>query len=62
MYNYESLYDSWLLRQADEYMSDCEPKIIRAEKAYEPDGYSMEYTYNCDECDNTECEHWKEHN
>lgn len=40
----------------------CEPKIIRAEKAYEPDGYSMEYTYNCEECDNEECEHWKEHN
>lgn len=58
-------YDNWLLRQADDYMNsfcDGEPKIIRAEKAYEPDGYSMEYTYNCDECDNEECEHWKEHN
>lgn len=58
-------YDSWLLKQADEYMNNfCEgePKIIRAEKAYEPDGYSMEYTYNCDECDNEECEYWKEHN
>ena len=55
-------YDNWLLQQADEYMSDCEPKIIKAEKAYEPDGYSMEYTYNCDECDNEECEYWKEHN
>lgn len=40
----------------------CEPTVIRAEKAYEPDGYSMEYTYNCDECDNEECEYWKEHN
>jgi hypothetical protein len=55
-------YDSWLLRQADEYMRDCEPEIIRAEKAYEPDGYSMEYTYNCECCDNTECEHYKEYN
>lgn len=40
----------------------CEPKIIRAEKAYEPDGYSMEYTYNCEECGNEECEYWKEYN
>ena len=22
-------YDSWLLRQADEYMSDCEPELDR---------------------------------
>lgn len=40
----------------------CEPEIIRAEKQYEPDGYSMDYIYNCEECDNTECEYWKEHN
>ena len=39
-----SAYDSWLLRQADEYMSDCEPELDR-------DG---EYTkcINClDKCD-----------
>lgn len=40
----------------------CEPKIIKAEKAYEPDGYSMEYTYNCDYCDCEECEYWEEYN
>ena len=37
-------YDSWLLKQADEYMSDCEPEMDR-------DG---EYTKcaNCfDKCD-----------
>ena len=55
-------YDSWLLRQADEYISGCEPKIIRAEKAYESDGYSIEYTYNCQGCDNSECENWKDFN
>ena len=58
-------YDEWLLRQADNYMTsfcDGEPRIIRAEKQYEPDGYSMDYIYNCDECDCTECEYWSEHN
>ena len=50
------------LRRAEERFEPCAPKIIRAEKEYEPDGYSMEYIYNCDECDNTECEYWKEHN
>lgn len=49
-------------RYLDNAGCTCEPKIIRAEKAYEPDGYSMEYTYNCDECDDTECEYWKEYN
>ena len=37
-------------------------KIIRAEKAYESDGYSIEYTYNCQGCDNSECENWKDFN
>ena len=59
-------YDSWLLEQADRHMSsdfcEGEPKIIRAEKEYEPDGYSMNYIYNCEECDCEECEYWKEHN
>lgn len=49
-------------RARDAAGETCEPTIIKAERAYEPDGYSMEYTYNCDGCDNEECEHWKEHN
>lgn len=45
-------YDSWLLRQADEYWEPCEPTLDR-------DG---EYTkcLNCDYKD--ECEAWKELN
>ena len=49
-------------RARDNAGCTCEPTIIRAEKAYEPDGYSMEYTYNCEECDFDECEYWKEYN
>lgn len=46
----------------DRACESCEPKIIRAEKQYEPDGYSLDYTYNCEECDYEECEYWKEYN
>lgn len=49
-------------RMLDEGGCTCEPKIISAEKEYEPDGYSMSYTYNCEECDNEECEYWSEYN
>ena len=55
-------YDTWLMRQAEYYCTPCEPTIISAEKVYEADGYSMDYTYNCEECDNEECEYWKEYN
>ncbi len=40
----------------------CEPEVIRAEKQYEPDGYSMDYIYNCEECDHEECEYWEKYN
>ena len=62
-------YDSWLLQQADNYMNsfcEGEPKVIDAEKefeGYDEDGnveYSMSYTYSCQECDETNCEYWKE--
>ena len=49
-------------RARDEACCGCEPKIIKAERAYEPDGYSMDYTYNCEICDNTDCEYWQEYN
>lgn len=55
-------YDSWLMRQAEYYYTPCELTIISAEKVYEADGYSMDYIYNCENCDNTDYEYWKEHN
>lgn len=55
-------YDTWLAKQADYYCTPCEPTVISAEKVYEADGYSMDYTYNCEECDNEDCEYWREYN
>lgn len=37
----------------------CEPRIVKHQKVYENDEeYSIEYIYNCDLCDELECE-WK---
>jgi hypothetical protein len=67
--NIGAMYDSWLLQQADEYMSsgcDGEPQIVDAEKVfegYDEDGrmeYSTDYTYSCEDCEETDCEHWKD--
>lgn len=53
-------YEAMLARGDEDYC--CEPKTIRAEKEYEPDGYSTVYIYNCEECSNEECEYWAEYN
>ena len=65
-----STYDSWLLQQAEKYMSnafcDGEPEVIDSYQEYEckdENGNietSTAYVYNCEECDNDNCEHWKE--
>lgn len=49
-------------RQLERGFEPCEPEVVRAEKEYEPDGYSTVLIYNCEECDNQECENWKEYN
>ena len=49
-------------RERERACEPCEPTIVRAEKEYEPDGYSLNYIYNCEECYETECEYWKEYN
>lgn len=52
-------YDKWLYNQIPE---ECLPKVI--EIHYEPsdDTYATEPEYNCQYCDNKECEYWKEYN
>ena len=65
-----STYDSWLLQQAEEYMSnafcDGEPEVIDSYQEYEGQDEngnietSTVYVYNCEDCDNDNCEHWKE--
>ena len=66
----EPSYDAYLAKCVEDYYDsfcDGEPKVIGVEKEYEgrdEDGnieYSESYTYSCEECDNRECEHWKEY-
>lgn len=67
--NVGAMHDAWLLSQADEYMeSFCEgePKVINTEEefeGYDEDGRvitSTNYIYSCEECEEKECEHWKD--
>ena len=66
---YMSSYDSWLLKQADDYMerTTCEgPHVIDVHYEYEGTDengrveYSTDYVYSCEECEETECEDWKD--
>lgn len=67
--NVGAMYDAYLAQQVDDYMSsgcDGEPYIIDAQEefeGYDDEGnieYSMDYTYSCEDCNEKDCEHWKE--
>lgn len=61
-------YDNYLLNEAEKHNRDCEPTVVSSEKEYEGvDGngnieYSTSNTFNYQNCDNTECEHWSRFN
>ena len=41
----------------------CEPQVIGVHQEYEGEGeYSESAIYNCENCDDRECEYWSEHN
>lgn len=55
-------YDDYLAQRVEDWENsfcDGEPKVIGKELEYEgPNEYSTNYIYNCEECDNKECENW----
>lgn len=63
-----SNYDNWLLNQADEYYSECMPAPVNVD--YEFEGYNEggrpintpQFIYNCEGCEQTDCEHWDKYN
>lgn len=61
-------YDNWLLNQADEYYSECMPAPVNVDyefEGYDEDGSPIntpQYTYNCEGCEHTDCEHWDKYN
>ena len=61
-------YDQQLWTNAESTCGcDGEPQVINKEiefEGYDDEGFpetSVTITYSCEECDNYECEHWKEH-
>lgn len=58
-----SKFDEWMHKQVEKETERnyCTPKIIDVERefeGYDSDGVmetSLNYIYNCDECDNMEC-------
>ena len=56
-----SKFDNWLAQQV-ENNEPCTPKVVRI--AREPEGPAGDFSetkiYNCEECDNKECEEWKD--
>ena len=67
--NVGAAYDNWLAQQVDKYMdSSCggEPQVIDSYQEYDGQDEngnietSTVYVYSCEECDNDNCEHWKE--
>ncbi len=51
-------YDDWLWQQAEEYNSECKPKVVHVH--YEPCGDDIESVpeYNCEFCTDFECDQW----
>lgn len=49
-------YDDWLFQLAEDYNTSCEPKKL------EPDSEHHSGDYNCNNCDDIECEYWSEYN
>lgn len=64
----EPSYDDYLAARAEEFNKECVPEVINVHQEYEgrnEDGtieFSTSGEYNCQECDNRECEHWKDYN
>ena len=56
-------YDDYLSERTELYMSECLPKVIGINREYESRGeYSTNPEYNCENCEEQNCRHWKEYN
>ena len=53
-------YDTWLAQQVDNYMQGCEPTVVGVHQEPQDGEISSEPIFNCEDCDNDECEDWKE--
>ena len=51
-------YDTWLAQQVDNYMQWCEPTVVEVHQEPQDGEIASEPIFNCDYCDNDECEYW----
>ena len=51
-------YDAWLAQQVDNYMQWCEPTVVEVHQEPQDGEIASEPIFNCDYCDNDECEYW----
>lgn len=60
-------YDGWLANQVEKYYEECTPKPVDVHLEFEGRDemgnldYSEHIIYNCEECDNSECEYWEKY-
>ena len=53
-------YDTWLAQQVEDYMRVCEPTVVGVHQEPQDGEIASEPIFNCEDCDNDECEYWKE--
>ena len=51
-------YDTWLAQQVDNYIQWCEPTVVEVHQEPQDGEIASEPIFNCDYCDNDECEYW----
>lgn len=57
-----SEYDNWLLNQAEQHTAPCEPKVIAVHLEPQDGEISRENVYNCENCQECNCDYWEEFN
>lgn len=59
-----SAFDNWLLNQAEAHTKDCTPSVTSVHHEYEGHNEppSQSFEYNCQDCDQHECEYWAKYN
>ena len=55
-------YDQWLMDLADQANTPCEPKVVDVHLEPSDDTISRENIFNCENCQECNCEYWEEYN
>lgn len=53
-------HDTWLAQQVEDYMRDCEPTVVGVHQEPQDGEIASEPIFNCEDCENDECEYWEQ--